>query len=515
MVEAKKYVVLDVETNGLYAHANDLLSITFFDPDTKEIFNRFLPLDLQKDVYTTDINGITKTMLKKQHHITQDEWEGVVSKFDLYKRTILTYGDIDARFLKHYFKRHKLKGFENLTFLNFKHNIISSSFSSGNITKDNLCKAFGIDGVEKIHSGVNDCVLEWQLFEKMDEKVYIVSGDDLYLMPEDYFIPVSRIYDARNYLYHIKNLPQINIKRDIVYELVIENVILPTELAQLVGISFEKLLNIMLNVHDGRNVAIIKENFSKLTYVTTLPTDKIEIEYTFNDDGTVAVKDKNDKDIELLNNTIRRMKTQLEPLVSKLKNEILKSDYILTQETVVNYEEKVMANCDLSSEYAVVEVKTTNYLDFNRYKYQLYYQSNGREVYVLQACSYDYNYIKWVLSKVTFVDGSLPKHIVSPVGAWKIVKNWKEKNPNGSVYQCSSHTGLNIATIRLYWHKTNMSFDEFFESTTAGKNCKTVLEWRKENPSGNKMQCRRDTGLGEKVVRRFWNGYADYHLQQN
>ena len=64
MIDKSKYVVLDVETNGLSSMRDDLLSISLYRPDTEDFYSRFLPLELQKDVYTTYINGIKKRDLK-------------------------------------------------------------------------------------------------------------------------------------------------------------------------------------------------------------------------------------------------------------------------------------------------------------------------------------------------------------------------------------------------------------------------------------------------------------------
>ena len=59
-----RYVVLDVETNGLSSLRDDLLSISIYKPDDGELYDRFLPLELAKKVFTTHINGITKNDLK-------------------------------------------------------------------------------------------------------------------------------------------------------------------------------------------------------------------------------------------------------------------------------------------------------------------------------------------------------------------------------------------------------------------------------------------------------------------
>lgn len=47
------YVVLDVETNGLKSKEDDLLSISIYKPDDGRTYDRFLPLDLNRDVCTT------------------------------------------------------------------------------------------------------------------------------------------------------------------------------------------------------------------------------------------------------------------------------------------------------------------------------------------------------------------------------------------------------------------------------------------------------------------------------
>jgi DNA polymerase III alpha subunit (gram-positive type) len=70
---SNEYVVLEVETNGLSSVRDDLLYITIYQPDTGKIYNKFLPLELNSDVYTTYINGITKHDLKKATPLTQED----------------------------------------------------------------------------------------------------------------------------------------------------------------------------------------------------------------------------------------------------------------------------------------------------------------------------------------------------------------------------------------------------------------------------------------------------------
>lgn len=100
MVSPEKYVVLDVETNGISCIKYDLLSISFYMSDKKKKYTRLLPLELNDKVYTTEINGIKKSMLKKQKHLTQKEVDSLIKRFELDKRVILTYSNLDEKFIQ-------------------------------------------------------------------------------------------------------------------------------------------------------------------------------------------------------------------------------------------------------------------------------------------------------------------------------------------------------------------------------------------------------------------------------
>ena len=106
-INAKDYVVLDVETNGLSSLRDDLLSISIYKPDDKKTYNRFLPLELSNNLETTYINGITKKMLKDKEPLTQEEFDKVIKDFELENRTILIYGNIDEKL----FEKEKNKRF--------------------------------------------------------------------------------------------------------------------------------------------------------------------------------------------------------------------------------------------------------------------------------------------------------------------------------------------------------------------------------------------------------------------
>ena len=193
-----QYVVLDVETNGLSSLRHDLLSISIYKPDDGKKYDRFLPLELADKVFTTHINGITKNDLKGAVPLDQKEVNELIQVFELDKRVILTFGSLDERFIKNYFKRKHLYGFEKMSFYNFKKDIISSRFSGGNVTKDNLCNLFGIKNVQEIHTGANDCVLEWELFKKINGKKLFITNDKVFEMNSDYIVPVSYLSSHPN-----------------------------------------------------------------------------------------------------------------------------------------------------------------------------------------------------------------------------------------------------------------------------------------------------------------------------
>ena len=130
-VDPSKYVVLDVETNGLSSIKHDLLSISIFKPDTNKTYNRYLPLELNSVVATTRFNGIRTKDLADLLPLSQEEVNEIIRDFDLKNRTILTYGALDERFMVKYFQRHHLQGIEYFAFYNFKHEIISSKYSGG------------------------------------------------------------------------------------------------------------------------------------------------------------------------------------------------------------------------------------------------------------------------------------------------------------------------------------------------------------------------------------------------
>ena len=73
-----EYVVFDVETNGLKSKQDDLLSISFYKPDDGKEYSKFLPLELNRKIVTTHINGITD--------LCRWEFRCIIS-FSIYEKT--------------------------------------------------------------------------------------------------------------------------------------------------------------------------------------------------------------------------------------------------------------------------------------------------------------------------------------------------------------------------------------------------------------------------------------------
>lgn len=246
------YVVLDVETNGLKSKECDLLSISFYKPDDRKEFNRFLPLDLNRTIppKITAINGIKAETIKNEQHLTQEEVNELISVFELDKRTILHYGSLDRRFIRDYFARHGLSGFDQMTFFNFKQLICPLSWSDGSITKDNLCKLFRIQGVNAVHTGLNDCKLEWELFKAIDGHFLLARMEwfkwNISVLSPDYILPVSYLSNCPN-LSRAFPRPYICAAATSIFSLSVSGPLIRHFQSNGSGITIENLINVLTN----------------------------------------------------------------------------------------------------------------------------------------------------------------------------------------------------------------------------------------------------------------------------
>lgn len=467
-----KYVVFDVETNGLKSKKDDLLSISFYKPDDGKEYSKFLPLELNRKIVTTHINGITEKDLENATALTQAEFDCIIQDFELEKRTILIYagGNFDAIFLSAYLKRHHIWGFDKLNFYNFKRNIISSRYSLGNISKDNLCALFEIDGVGAVHSGSNDCKLEWKLFQKMDGYFYLVteggSEDNVFRLNADYIVPASLLSSHPNLSRVLCERPYIECKSTLVKSFEIDAKGIEKFQTNFTGMTIEHLIDSMLNVDTQDSRTFLLRNKLKLDFIGKIPNGISMVPMTFNLDGTVTVLRKEDKEREkCINSTLKNLKERICPLVEYIKYEIFNNEQILSQELVVDYENNILALCDLSTKNAVLEIKT-NYSDSLAYKEQFFYEAKGRDIYHLKmewVKDWDTDLLKKIIFHISFVD----VHIGTPASS-----NWTEGKR-------AEKRAKKIAEIQKYLSISDVSLISFINTNSPIKlQCKICEhEW--------------------------------------
>jgi len=294
-----------------------------------------------------------------------------------------------------------------MKFHNFKHDIISSSFSSGNITKDNLCRIFGIEGISVVHSGLNDCILEWELYCCMDGKKLFITNDDVYTFSSDYIIPTSYLSSYPNFKYVLLSLPKIKFSTATIFELALSQAcskaIIKYE-TNISGMTIEHLINSMLSVQKVDSEEFLISNKKKMNYLGSLPSMYNIMPAVFHSDGTIsAIRKVDEEKFKKINETTLRIKAEITPLIEFIKFSLFQGTEILSQELVVNTDLSCCSLCDLSNEYTVLEIKTTTSLDFNKFKYQMFYQANKRNYYVLQIdWAYGSKVMKFLISKVDF-----------------------------------------------------------------------------------------------------------------
>lgn len=397
---ASKYVVMDVETNGLRRATDDLLSFSIYDPLIGVSYNRLLPLHMQPLVLTSWIHGITTEDLKNVTDLSQPELDSLIAFFGLNNRTILCYsggkGTFDSGFFKNYCKRQGLRGYERFSYENIKALLPKASFGyEGKLSKDNMCNLLGIDGVSEIHSSQNDCVLEWRLFEKLKTNNYFFIDGTLYNYSPKYVAPITYLIKYPK----LREVSKIQLPNVIGKLLPVFSYRLPKGILKLVkkyptnitGIALENGINSCLKVEKQNNYAFLIRNKRNLERIGSLQSNLEEIPiYKDEDSGTLVALDNKDADyVDDINRTTLLLMKRFSPLFDFIKNEIFKGEVIKGQEMVISPDGKVLAICDLSSETTILEIKTFGIKkdDDNVIRtglpLQLYFEANNRKIFTL------------------------------------------------------------------------------------------------------------------------------------
>lgn len=495
-----KYLVFDVETNGIRKSNDDLLSLSIYDPTTGICYNRFFPLDLQPLVLTTFIHGITDETLENATHITQEEMNWLIEYFHMKDRILLSYsggqGTFDSSFVINYCKRHHVIGFENLKFENIKRSIPQVPFGmEGQLTKDNLCRIFKIEGVNKVHSSFNDCILQWKLFEKLEGECVFFIGEHLYKYNSKYIIPYTYFF-RHNELIKYANIKIPYIRGEVkeIFKLGFPKSLLkrikkfPTNIT---GITIENGINALLGAVEQNNIRFLMENKSHLEYVGSLDSRIEKIPVITEEDGTIrAIREEDKEYIGTINATTKLIVEQLHPVVKFLKNKIFVGNTIMSQELSISSDRKVLALCDLSDGKNVVEIKTCNVLENETslkegIARQLYYQSNGRNTYLL-SIKFDTHYTDSYEEVVDDLNLFLYSIKLSVCDSSKIVRTRVlidievrvltilKNNPNISKTKIANKIGCSLKTIASILDDLEM-FGYVKKDNLLRKNCSYIL----------------------------------------
>ena len=242
-----------------------------------------------------------------------------------------------------------------------------------------------------------------KLFEKMNGNKLLITGNNVFEFNNDYIIPVSYLYTHKNFKYHLPNLPKISCEIEKVFSLAITSkdiIKFPTNFN---GMIDEHLINSMLNVEKIDSKSFLLENKKKLKYLGKLPSTINIVPMFFNPDGTMTATHEQDKKLEQdINSVIKTLKELISPLIDFIKNNIFQGKIIKSQELMIYPDKKILALCDLSNANAVLEIKTTLYLD--KYAEQLYYEANGRSCFILLTNWRDFpEKITYTINKVKFI----------------------------------------------------------------------------------------------------------------
>ena len=264
--------------------------------------------------------------------MTQKEFNQINDYFHLKERILLSFsggeGLFDIEFVQNYFKRHNINGFNNLKFENIKKKIPKMRHEyEGFFSKDNLCKQLGIKGVKKVHSSYNDCILQWKLFERLNQNSFFFHDDKIYECTPTYIIP---------YTYLSKN-PQLskhkNIKISVIKGKVNElyNMSFPRKIlknirmfqSNIIGVALEHRINCFFNAEEQNNSNFFKRNLQNRKYLGSLNNKKKDKKKEKKSNGAIKAIDKKDNDIvKQINLVTKTIIEQSEVILTYCKSKI-------------------------------------------------------------------------------------------------------------------------------------------------------------------------------------------------
>ena len=247
---------------------------------------------------------------------------------------------------------------------------------------------------------LNDCILEWKLFEKgYNSKLFFISNF-LYEYSPEYIVPVSYLNSHKELIKYANiDVPSVVGLVKPIFEYKFPKEVL--ENAQkfsnnITGITIEHAINTELNVEKQNNLSFLSKNKSNLKYIGCLHSYLHEIPIIEERDGTIKALKKEDKPfVDDVNKVTKLIMKYLYNITDFIKQNIFTDDEkIMSQELCISDDNKVLAVCDLSNSVSVLEIKTLNVIKETK-KYgisledkiarQLFYESKGRDAYVLSV----------------------------------------------------------------------------------------------------------------------------------
>ena len=226
-----------------------------------------------------------------------------------------------------------------------------------------------IDGrylLARLVSGGKDGEMQWRLSA-------INPG---YIIPVSYlatYSNLSRIIDRPRILCDDEEAFRLEITGDLIKRF-------PTNFS---GMVIENLLNSALDAAKVDNSVFLAKNAAKNEFLGYMPSQTRGVPTVFNEDGTVSMALESDRALEKeINASTKQIAEHIRPLIDFIRRDVFQCKQIMSQALVVNSSMGILALCDLSTEDAILEIKTSS-CNSQSHAEQLYYESKGRASYLL------------------------------------------------------------------------------------------------------------------------------------